>query len=187
MCVCIWINFLNLSTFYLFNFPLILKVHCTLHYKKTGLLRRFFCGRCKKSRYISPIVAFFWTVAVHRIYCGIFWDHRYGIVFCGILQQRDIKPSPYICFSGDNVDIVALQTPAAINTSFCVDTIAVVEKNRRNMLSIAAVCMTATIGILFAVLLLDIVAVWTIAINLWISQLHNFPLFFSPSHLKIKS
>ena len=35
----------------------------------------------------------------------------------------------YICFSGGNVGIAALLKPATINTSFCADAIAVVEKN----------------------------------------------------------
>ena len=139
---------------------------------------------------LHPALQKNWTIAavflrqvqkkpLYIAYCGLFLDSRctqdllrhflgpplwYSFLWHPTTTGH--KPSPYICFSGDNVDIVALQTPAAINTSFCVDTIAVVEKNRRNMLSIAAVCMTATIGILFAVLLLDIVAVWTIAINL---------------------
>ena len=52
-----------------------------------------------------------------------------GIVFCGILQWQDIKPPQYICFSGGNLDTVKLQKPAAINISFGIDTIAVVEKN----------------------------------------------------------
>ena len=35
----------------------------------------------------------------------------------------------YICFSSGNVGIAALLKPATINTSFCADAIAVVEKN----------------------------------------------------------
>ena len=72
----------------------------------------------------------------------------------------------YICFGSSNIDIAALQKPTAINTSFCVDAIAAIEKNRCNMLFIAAVCMTSAIDILFAALLLVIAAVWTVAIDL---------------------
>ena len=61
-------------------------------------------------------MAFFGTAAI-------------GIDFCGILQRWDIKPPPYICFSGGNIDIVTLLKPATINTSFCIDGIAAVEKN----------------------------------------------------------
>ena len=46
--------------------------------------------------YIGSIAAFFGTAAV-------------GIDFCGVLQRQDIKPSPYICFSGGNVDIAGFQ------------------------------------------------------------------------------
>ena len=72
----------------------------------------------------------------------------------------------YICFGSSNIDIAALQKPTAINTSFCVDAIAAIEKNRCNMLFVAAVCMTSAIDILFAALLLVIAAVWTVAIDL---------------------
>ena len=89
-----------------------------------------------------------------------------GIVFCDILLRRDMKPPPYICFSSDNIDIVALLKPAAINTSSCTDAIAAIERNCHNMLTVAAVCMTAAIGILSVKLLLVIAAGWTVAIDL---------------------
>ena len=60
-------------------------------------------------------MVFFGTVAI-------------GIDFCNVLQRQDRKPVQYICFSSDNLDIVALQKPATINISFCIDTIAAVEK-----------------------------------------------------------
>ena len=60
---------------------------------------------------------------------AFFGNATIGIDFCGVLQRRDIKPPPYICFSGGNVDIVALLKTAAINTSFCTDAIVAVEKN----------------------------------------------------------
>ena len=88
--------------------------------KKTGLLRRFFGGGCKKHCYMLPITAFFGTPTI-------------GIVFCSILQWRDIKLPLYICFRGGNVDIAALLKPTAINTPFCADAIATTEKN-------AAIC-----------------------------------------------
>ena len=103
--------------------------------------------------YIRSIVAFFGTVAI-------------GIVFCGVIQWRDIKPPPYICFSSGNVDIAALLKPTAINTSFCTDAIAAIEKNCHNMLVVAVIYITTTIGILFATLLLVIAAGWTVAIDL---------------------
>ena len=62
---------------------------------------------------MSHIAVFFGTTAVALV----FWD---------VLQWRDIKPLQYICFSGVNLDIEALQNPATINISFCADTIAVV-------------------------------------------------------------
>ena len=74
-----------------------------------------------------PIVAFFVTAAVHRVYSGLFWDCRYRTF--ATLQQWDIKPSPYICFSSGNVDIVALLKPTTINTSFCADGITAIEEN----------------------------------------------------------
>ena len=40
-------------------------------------------------------------------YCGVFFGTAaIALVFCDILQQRDIKPPQYICFSGVNLDIV---------------------------------------------------------------------------------
>ena len=66
--------------------------------------------------YIWSIAAFFGITVV-------------GVDFRSVLQWQDIKPSPYICFSDSNVDIVALLKPATINTSFCVDGIAAMEKN----------------------------------------------------------
>ena len=44
----------------------------------------FFVRKCKKRRYMSYIAAFFGTAAVHRVYCGGFWDHcyRYGFLQC---------------------------------------------------------------------------------------------------------
>ena len=66
--------------------------------------------------YIGSIAAFFGIAVV-------------GVDFCSVLQRRDIKPPPYICFSDSNVDIVVLLKPATINTSFCVDGIAAMEKN----------------------------------------------------------
>ena len=86
------------------------------HYKKYVLLQRFFCDRCKNRHYMSPITMFFQTAAI-------------GIIFCSILQRQDIKLPQYICFSGGNLDIVALQKPAAINTSFCTNTMAAIKKN----------------------------------------------------------
>ena len=74
-----------------------------------------------------PIVVFFVTAMVHRVYSGLFWDCRYRTF--ATLQQWDIKPPPYICFSSGNVDIVTLMKPTAINTSFYADGIAAVEKN----------------------------------------------------------
>ena len=73
---------------------------------------------------MESIAAFQWTVAV-------------ALVFCGVLQWRDIEPPQYICFSGVNLDIAALQNPAAINISFCANTIVVVLKPC-NMLVVAA-------------------------------------------------
>ena len=55
--------------------------------------------------YMWSIAAFQWTVAI-------------ALVFCGVLQRRDIEPPQYICFSGVNLDIVVLQNPTAINISF---------------------------------------------------------------------
>ena len=52
----------------------------------------------KNCYYMLPIVAFFGTTTIHRVYCGI-------------LQRQDIKPSQYICFSSGNLDIAALQNP----------------------------------------------------------------------------
>ena len=86
------------------------------HYKKSVLLQRYFCDRCKNRHYMSPITVFFQTAAI-------------GIIFCSILQRQDIKLPQYICFSGGNLDIVALQKPVAINTSFCANTMAAVKKN----------------------------------------------------------
>ena len=74
------------------------------HYKKSVLLWRFFCGRCKNHRYMSHIAAFFRTAVI-------------GIVFCSILQRQDIKSLQYICFSSDNLDIAALQKPTTIHIS----------------------------------------------------------------------
>ena len=34
------------------------------------------CGGCKNRRYMSPIAALFWPVAVHEIYCGIPYARR---------------------------------------------------------------------------------------------------------------
>ena len=129
-----------------------------VHYKKNWTI----AVGAKKHRYILPIAAFIGIAAVHRVYRGNFWDCYYRHNFL----WKDIKPPPYICFSSGNIDIVVLLKPAAINTSFCVDAIAAVERNRRNMLAIAVVCMTAAIGILFAALLLVIAAGWTVAIDL---------------------
>jgi len=70
----------------------------------------------KKCCYMSPIAAFFGTATI-------------GIVFWDILQRLDIKPPSYICFRDSNVDIATLLKPAAINTPFCTDAIAAVEKN----------------------------------------------------------
>ena len=95
--------------------PLINSV-CIYHYKKFVLLWRFFFTECKNRRYMLHIVVFFGIAAI-------------GIVFCGILQWQDIKPPQYICFSSGNLDIVALQKPAAINISFYADTLVVVKKN----------------------------------------------------------
>ena len=86
------------------------------HYKKSVLLQQYFCDRCKNRHYMSPITVFFQTAAI-------------GIIFCSILQWQDIKLPQYICFSGGNLDIVALQKPVAINTSFCANTMAAVKKN----------------------------------------------------------
>ena len=47
------------------------------HYQKTRLLWQFFCNGCQKRSYMSPIATFFRTVAVHRVYCSVFWDCRY--------------------------------------------------------------------------------------------------------------
>ena len=46
-----------------------------------------------------------------------------GLVFCGVLQWRDIKPSQYISISGINLVIAVLQNLATINISFCANTI----------------------------------------------------------------
>ena len=86
------------------------------HYKKFVLLQWFFCGGCKNRHYMSSITVFFGTAAI-------------GIIFCSVLQRQDIKLPQYIYFSGGKLDIVALQKPAAINTSFCANTIAGVKKN----------------------------------------------------------
>ena len=64
---------------------------------------------------MSHIAVFFGTTTV-------------ALVFCDVLQWRDIKPLQYICFSSVNLDIAALQNPATINISFCANTIAVVQK-----------------------------------------------------------
>ena len=65
------------------------------------------------------IAAFFGTAAVHKVYCGVFWDHnyRYNLLRC---------PT-----------VVGHKT-AAINISFSADTIAAVEKKRRNMRVVVA-------------------------------------------------
>ena len=63
--------------------------------------------------YIGSIAAFYWTTTV-------------VLVFCSDLQWWDIEPLQSICFSGVNLDIALLQNPAAINISFCIDTIVVV-------------------------------------------------------------
>ena len=52
------------------------------HYKKSVLLRQFFCDGCKNRRYMSHIAAFFGIAIVHKVYCSVFWDdhYRYGFL-----------------------------------------------------------------------------------------------------------
>ena len=78
---------------------------------------------------MGSIATFYWTATV-------------AVVFYSVLQWRDIELLQYICFSDSNLDIVALQKPAAINISFCANTIAAVKK-------------TAAIGTHFATRLLS--------------------------------
>ena len=100
-------------------------LHCKVlsycyHYKKSELLQQFFCGGCKNRRYMSHIVVFFGIAAI-------------GLVFCSVLQWRDIKSSQYICISGINLVIAVLQNLATINISFCANTIVAIQKT-------AAIC-----------------------------------------------
>ena len=72
----------------------------------------------------------------------------------------------YICFSSGNLDVAVLLKPTAINTSYCVDAIAVVEKN-------------ATICELF----LSCIGGLDHRYRLLNFQPQNFPRFFSSSLL----
>ena len=99
-----------------------------------------------------------------------------GTVFCGVLQQQDRKPPQYICFRGSNLDIEVQQKPTAINISFCSDTVVAVEnvtticELQRRLYDCCNRCY------FLRRFCLVIVAGWTAAIDLYISQ--NFPLFF---------
>ena len=78
--------------------------HAITTKKKTGLLWQYFCNGFKNRLYMSYITEFFGIAAVHRVYCGAFRTAAIGIVFCSVLQWRDIKPLQYIyiCFSDGN-------------------------------------------------------------------------------------
>ena len=112
---------------------------------------------------MSHIAAFFGTAAI-------------GIVFCDVLQQQDRKPLQYICFSGGNLDIEMQQKPAAINISFCSDTIVAVENVTTICELLRRLYDCCNRYYILRRFCLVIVVGWTAAINLYISQ--NFPLFF---------
>ena len=116
---------------------------------------------------MSPITTFFGTATVHRVYCGIFQDHRYRY---SLLRHPTVTgykiATIYICFSSGNLNVAVLLKPTAINTSYCVDAIAVVEKN-------------ATICELF----LSCIGGLDHRYRLLNFQPQNFPRFFSSSLL----
>ena len=78
---------------------------------------------------MSNIVAFFGTAAVHIVYCGVFWDHRYRCSHLRHPTAAGHKTTAIQSFCSSKLDIAALQKPTTINISFCADTIAAVEKN----------------------------------------------------------